>query len=290
MKIIPFWGCIMPLKYPQMELAIRRTLPNLGVELVDVDGFTCCPDPIYFKARDKMKWLTIAARNLAVAEETGLDIVTMCSGCISTLKEAQYLLAEDQALKDEVNKRLKRINKEYKGKVKVSHAVVVIRDDLGLDVVKKSVKRSLEGITVAIHYGCHILKPSQIMHVDDADYPSILDDFVVAMGATPLEHHEKLLCCGKGCMDDELPLDMTEAIFSSIEKSGADCMGLVCPTCFSSFDLGQIMISRKRGKNYNIPVIYLFQLLGLAQGLGPEEVGLHTHRVKADKVLEKIVG
>jgi heterodisulfide reductase subunit B len=281
---------MMPLKYPQMELAIRRTLPNLGVELVDVDGFTCCPDPIYFKARDKMKWLTIAARNLAVAEETGLDIVTMCSGCISTLKEAQYLLAEDQALKDEVNKRLKRINKEYKGKVKVSHAVVVIRDDLGLDVVKKSVKRSLEGITVAIHYGCHILKPSQIMHVDDADYPSILDDFVVAMGATPLEHHEKLLCCGKGCMDDELPLDMTEAIFSSIEKSGADCMGLVCPTCFSSFDLGQIMISRKRGKNYNIPVIYLFQLLGLAQGLGPEEVGLHTHRVKADKVLEKIVG
>jgi len=280
----------MPLKYPQMELAIRRTLPNLGVELVDVDGFTCCPDPIYFKARDKMKWLTIAARNLAVAEETGLDIVTMCSGCISTLKEAQYLLAEDQALKDEVNKRLKRINKEYKGKVKVSHAVVVIRDDLGLDVVKKSVKRSLEGITVAIHYGCHILKPSQIMHVDDADYPSILDDFVVAMGATPLEHHEKLLCCGKGCMDDELPLDMTEAIFSSIEKGGADCMGLVCPTCFSSFDLGQIMISRKRGKNYNIPVIYLFQLLGLAQGLGPEEVGLHTHRVKADKVLEKIVG
>ncbi|TET62246.1 MAG: CoB--CoM heterodisulfide reductase subunit B [Candidatus Stahlbacteria bacterium] len=290
MKIIPFWGCMMPLKYPQMELAIRRTLPNLGVELVDIDDFTCCPDPIYFKARDKMKWLTIAARNLAVAEETGLDIVTMCSGCISTLKEAQYLLAEDQALKDEVNKRLKRINKEYKGKVKVSHAVVVIRDDLGLDVVKKSVKRSLEGITVAIHYGCHILKPSQIMHVDDADYPSILDDFVAAMGATPLEHHEKLLCCGKGCMDDELPLDMTEAIFSSIEKSGADCMGLVCPTCFSSFDLGQIMISRKRGKNYNIPVIYLFQLLGLAQGLGPEEVGLHTHRVKADKVLEKIVG
>lgn len=290
MKIIPFWGCMMPLKYPQMELAIRKTLPNLGVELVDIDDFTCCPDPIYFKARDKMKWLTIAARNLAVAEETGLDIVTMCSGCISTLKEAQYLLAEDQALKDEVNKRLKRINKEYKGKVKVKHAVVMIRDDLGIDVVKKSVKRSLEGITVAIHYGCHLLKPSQIMHVDDADYPTILDELVSAMGATPLDHHEKLLCCGKGCMDDELPLDMTEAVFSSIEASGADCMGLICPTCFSSFDIGQIMISRKRGKNYNIPIIYLFQLLGLAQGFGPEEVGLHIHRVKADKVLEKIEG
>ncbi len=289
MKVIPFWGCMMPLKYPQMELAIRKTLPNLGIELVDIDGFTCCPDPIYFKARDKMKWLTIAARNLAVAEEAGLDVITMCSGCISTLKEAQHTLDEDPALKDEVNRRLKKINKEYKSRVRVRHAVVMIRDDLGMDIIEKSVNRPLEGVTVAIHYGCHILKPSQIMHVDDADYPSILDDLVSAMGATPLDHHEKLLCCGKGCMDDELPLEMTEAIFESIEKSGADCMGLICPTCFSSFDLGQIMLSRKKGKTFNIPVIYIFQLLGLAQGLGPEEVGLHIHRVKADKVLEKIV-
>lgn len=290
MKVVPFWGCMMPLKYPQMELAIRKTLPILGIEIVDIEGFTCCPDPIYFKARDKMKWLTVAARNLAVAEEAGFDVVAMCSGCISTLKEAKFLLDEDPALKDEVNRRLKRINKEYKGTVKIKHAVVMIRDELGMDAVRKTVKKSLEDITVAIHYGCHILKPSQIMHVDDADYPSILDDLITAMGAIPLEHQEKLLCCGKGCMDDELPLEMTEAIFSSIEGSGADCMGLICPTCFSSFDLGQIMISRKKGKNYNIPVIYLFQLLGLAQGLSAEDVGLHTHRIKADKVLEKIKG
>lgn len=289
MKVVPFWGCMMPLKYPQMELAIRQTLPNLGVELIDIEGFTCCPDPIYFKAKDKMKWLTIAARNLSVAEQTGLDVITMCSGCISTLKEAQYLLAEDANLLAEVNNRLKKINREYKGKVKVKHATVLIRDDLGMEVIKKSVKKPLAGIKVGIHYGCHLLKPSQIMHVDDADYPNILDDFVRALGAMPVEQKERLLCCGKGCMDDEIPLEMTEAIFSSIEESGADCLGLICPTCFSSFDLGQIMIARKRGKEYNIPVIYIFQLLGLAQGLSPEQVGLHTHRVKVDKVLGKIV-
>lgn len=289
MKVIPFWGCMMPLKYPQIELAIRNTLPNLGIEIVDVEGFTCCPDPIYFKARDKIKWLTIAARNLAVAEETGLDIITMCSGCISTLKEARYLLAEDKSLKDEINKRLKRINKEYKGTVNIEHAVVMLRDKLGFEVVEKSIKKSLKDIKVGIHYGCHLLKPSQIMGVDDADYPNILEDFIRAIGATPVEQKEQLLCCGKGCMDDNIPLEMTEAIFSAIEESGADCMGLICPTCFSSFDLGQIIISRKMGKTYNIPVIYLFQLLGLAQGLTLEEVGLHKHRIKADKVLEKIV-
>jgi len=289
MKVVPFWGCMMPLKYPQMELAIRKTLPNLGVELVDVEGFTCCPDPIYFKARDKMKWLTIAARNLAVAEEAGLDVITMCSGCISTLKEAQYLLAEDEELKFEINQRLKKINKEYQGKIKVKHVTVLLRDDLGMGAITRSVKRPLTGIRVGIHYGCHLLKPSQIMNVDDADYPQILDDFVRAMGAIPVEHKERMLCCGKGCMDDELPLEMTESIFSAIEEEQADCMGLICPTCFSSFDLGQLMIARKKGKEFNIPVIYLFQLLGLAQGLKPEEVGLHTHRVKPDRVIQKLV-
>ena len=157
MQVMPFWGCMIPLKYPQMESAVRISMKKLGVELVDDERFSCCPDPIYFKARDKMKWLTIAARNLAVAEETGFDIITMCSGCISTLKEAQHTLDEDPAVKDEVNRRLKKINKEYKGKIKVRHAVVMIRDDLGMDVVEKSVKRPLDGITVAIHYGCHIL-------------------------------------------------------------------------------------------------------------------------------------
>ncbi|MEO0205923.1 MAG: CoB--CoM heterodisulfide reductase iron-sulfur subunit B family protein, partial [candidate division WOR-3 bacterium] len=185
MKVVPFWGCMMPLKYPQMELAIRKTLPNLGVELVDIEGFTCCPDPIYFKSRDKMKWLTIAARNLAVAEETGLDVITMCSGCISTLKEAQYILAEDEELKREVNQRLEKINKEYKGTVKIKHVTVLIRDDIGMGAVARSVKKMLTGVKVGIHYGCHLLKPSQIMHVDDADYPQILDDFVKAIGAIP---------------------------------------------------------------------------------------------------------
>lgn len=288
MKVVPFWGCMMPLKYPQMELAIRKTLPNLGIELVEVEGFTCCPDPIYFKARDKMEWLTVAARNLAVAEATNLPIITMCSGCISTLKEAQFLMAEDAGLFEEVNRRLKKVNREYQGRAQIKHAAVMIRDELGLEALAKSVKRPLAGLKVGIHYGCHLLKPSQIMHVDDPDYPSILDDFVTALGATPVEQKERLLCCGKGCMSEEIPLTMTEAIFSAIEESGADCMGLICPTCFSSFDLGQILIARKRGREFNIPVIYLFQLLGLAQGLSVQDLGLHTHRVKADRVLEKI--
>lgn len=287
-RYAPFLGCVIPIKYPQMELAVRKTMPNLGVTLVDLEGFTCCPDPIYFKATDNMAWLTIAARNLCIAEEAGLDIVTMCSGCTSTLKEARFLLAEDSSLRKKVNKRLAKIGKEYKGTVSVKHIVVVLRDDVGIETVAASVKRPLKGVKVAIHYGCHLLKPSQVMGVDDADYPQILENLIEATGATPLTHKEKLLCCGKGCMDEDIPLQMTHDIFASMEEVKADCMGLICPTCFSSFDLGQIMIARKLKRAFNIPVIYFCQLLGLAQGLNPEEVGLHLHRIKADEIVEKL--
>ena len=287
-KVAPFWGCMIPLKYPQMELSVRKTADALGVELVDLDGFTCCPDPIYFKARDKVQWLTMAARNLCVAEEEGLDVITMCSGCTSTLQEARFLLAEDEALKDKVNERLSRVNREYKGKVNVKHIVAMFRDDVGAERVAKSVKRPLKNLKVAIHYGCHLLKPSQIMHMDDADYPNLLENLVQALGATPLTHTEKLLCCGKGCLDDTMPLKMTYEIFASMEEVGADVMGLICPTCFNSFDLGQMTIARKMDRVFDMPVIYYCQLLGLAQGMSPEDVGLHTHRVKADKVMEII--
>lgn len=288
MRVTPFYGCMIPIKYPQMEAAFKRTMPNLGIELVDLEGFTCCPDPIFFKSKDVLGWLSIAARNLCIAEEAGTPIVTLCSGCTATLKEAVFLLGEDEQLRKKVNERLARVGKEYQGTAKVEHAVVVIRDELGIDAVKESVVRPLDGLKVAIHYGCHLLKPSQIMHVDDADYPSILEDLMRATGAEPISHSEELLCCGKGCMDDDMPLDMVYDIFSSIRDSGADCMGLICPTCFSSFDLGQIVVGRKKGTAFNIPVIYYFQLLGLAQGLSPEDVGLHLHKVKADRVLSQM--
>jgi heterodisulfide reductase subunit B2 len=287
-RVAPFWGCMIPVKYPQMELSVRKTMEPIGVELVDLEGFTCCPDPIYFKARDKIEWLTIAARNLCIAEEANLDIITMCSGCTSTLLEARFLLAEDQELMGRVNEKLKKVGKEYKGKVKVKHIVVMMRDDLGIERVKASVKRPLTGINVGIHYGCHLLKPSQIMGIDDADYPSILENLIQAIGGNPLTHTEKLLCCGKGCIDDEMPIDMTYEIFASMEEANVDCMGLICPTCFNSFDMGQIIIARKKEREFNMPVIYYCQMLGLAQGLKPEEVGLHMHRIKIDKIMEMI--
>jgi heterodisulfide reductase subunit B len=288
MKYTPFWGCMISIKYPQFEASVRKTVAKLGVELVDVEGFTCCPDPIYYQAKDKMEWLTIAGRNLAVAEAAGHDLVTCCSGCTSTLSEANHILKENSELRDKVNRRLDKVGKEFKGTIQVRHIVTAIRDDVGIDKVAESVTRPLKSLRVGIHYGCHLLKPSAIMQVDDPDHPAILADLVRATGAEPVEHRLRLLCCGKACMSDEIPDRMVIDLIESIEEVKADCMGLICPTCFDEFDLGQIVLNRKYQKNFELPVIYYFQLLGLAQGLEPQELGLHFHKIKTGRVTEKV--
>jgi heterodisulfide reductase subunit B len=288
MKYIPFFGCMMTTKYPHFESAVRRTVEKIGLELVDVDGFTCCPDPIYFQARDKMKWYAIAARNICLAEEKGLDIITTCSGCTATLSEVNITLKEDAKLRAQINERLKRIGKEFKGSINVRHAVTVLRDDFGYDKVKETVVNPLSGLKVAVHYGCHLLKPSHIMRVDDPDHPTILENLLEAIGAEPIHHEKTLLCCGRACFTDNIPDSMVLDIIDSIKKAKADCMGLICPTCFDEFDMGQILKGRKFGKKLDVPVVYYFQLLGLAQGLSPEAVGLNNHKVKVDRILEKL--
>ncbi len=292
MKLAFFPGCLIPVKYPYMEVAIRKTLPRLGIEIVDLEGLTCCPDPIHFKAADNLGWLVAATRNLCIAEEAGLDIFTICSGCTETLSEAIHMLKENPELKEQVNRRLARIGREYKGKVKVRHIVTILRDDVGVEKIKATVTRPLDKVMVAIHYGCHLLKPSDFMQVDDPDDPHVMDHLIQAIGGTTCRHQEWYLCCGRACQSQELREQMTNSVLDSVREMEADCMGMICPTCFSSFDLGQVLLARKlKGKAdapKMVPPVYYFQLLGLAQGLTPKEVGLNRHKIKLITVLEKI--
>jgi heterodisulfide reductase subunit B len=275
-------------KYPWFEAAVRKSVAKIGLELVDVEGFTCCPDPIYFQARDKLGWYTVAARNLSLAEDLGHDIITTCSGCTATLCEVNLTLREDPALRKQVNQRLKKIGRQFKGSINVRHAVVVLRDDFGIERVAESVTHPLQGLKVAVHYGCHLLKPSRVMSVDDPDRPAILDRLLRAIGAEPIHHDRTLLCCGRACMTESIPDRMVCDILETIKNNQADCMGLICPTCFDEFDLGQILLERKLKKQLRVPVVYYFQLLGLAQGLDPKEVGLHMHKVKVDNILDNV--
>ncbi len=288
MKFAFFPGCMIQVRYPQMEAAVRKTVPRLGIELVDLPGLGCCPDPVFFKSLHKLEWLVLAARNLVIAEQAGLDYVTICSGCTETLAEAAHLLNEGGELLEQVNERLSRIGMEYRGGVQTRHLITVLRDDVGYEAIRESVTRPLTGARVAIHYGCHLLKPRDIMQVDDPDNPTIFEDMLRAIGATPVNHSERVICCGKSCRDCDLPEEMTRTILSSVNEADVDVMGVICPSCFDSFDIGQIRVAKKFDLEFKVPPIYYFQMLALAQGLDPTEVGLDKHKLKPDKLLARL--
>lgn len=276
-----FPGCLIPVRYPAMEYAIRYTLPRLGIEIVDLEGASCCPDPIYFKSKDKLSWLAVAARNLTLAEDLGLDVFTNCSGCTATLSETYHLL-QDEALRAKVNERLKRIGREYRGTSRVRHIATVVRDEAGYDAVRDSVVRPLEGLKVAIHYGCHLLKPSRIMQVDDPNNPTVMEHLVTALGATPVRHRNWYLCCGKACQTDEIPSNMMRDLLSTVSDVQADILGMICPTCFGQFDFGQMKVSQQFGEDFHTPPIYYFQLLAFAQGMPYQKLGVERHRFKPE--------
>ena len=275
-----FPGCLIPARHPAMEFAIRETLPRLGIELVDLEGASCCPDPIYFKSKDKLAWLAVAARNLSLAEDLGVDVVTNCSGCTATLSETWHLLHEDPQLKEKVNGRLARIGRTYQGTSRVRHIATVARDEAGYDAIRESVTRPLEGLKVAIHYGCHLLKPSRIMNVDNPDDPEVLENLVRAIGAEPVRHRNWYLCCGKACQNEDIPNNMMHDLLSAVHDEQADILGMICPTCFGQFDHGQMKIAKLFDEDYHTPPVYYFQLLALAQGVPYDRLGFDKQRFK----------
>jgi heterodisulfide reductase subunit B2 len=276
-----FPGCLIPTRHPAMELAIRKTLGRLGIEIADLEGTSCCPDPIYFKARDKVAWLSIAARNLTLAEERGLDLFTNCSGCTATLSETHHLL-EDPALRSRVNARLGRIGRAYRGTSSVRHVATLMRDVVGYEAIRASVVRPLTGLKVAIHYGCHLLKPSRIMRVDDPNDPSVMEELVRALGATPVRHRNWSLCCGKACQSEDIPTAMMHDLLRSVADEQAELLCLICPTCFGQFDYGQARMAQKSGEAFNTPPLYYFQLLAFAQGAPYDELGIERQRLKPE--------
>ncbi len=274
-----FPGCLIPARHPAMEFAIRTTLERLEIEIVDLEGASCCPDPIYFKSKDKLSWLAVAARNLTLAEDLGLDIFTNCSGCTATLSETYHLL-QDEELRDQVNQRLARVDREYRGTSRVRHIATLVRDEIGYEKVQESVVRPLDGLKVAIHYGCHLLKPSRIMQVDNPDNPEVMEKLVEALGASPVRHRNWYLCCGKACNDEQIPNQMMHDLLDTVREEEADILGMICPTCFGQFDHGQKKIARLFDEDFSTPPVYYFQLLAFAQGVPYENLGFERQRFK----------
>lgn len=280
-----FRGCMIPTKLPHLEYVARLVLPRLGVELVDLDAFTCCPDPVGVSAVDPFSWIAIGARNVCLAEEQGLDILTLCNGCAYTLRHAVHDLAESPALRERVNEVLAGSGHRYQGTSQVRHFLPWLAHDVGLDVLRQAAQqgRPLAGLRVATHTGCHLLSPYTLHGFDNSEDPTVFDALVEALGATPVDYPSKTACCGIGFAVSGQADPAARALGTKlvdVHAAGADCIAVGCPFCFQQFDMGQLAAGRKLELDFRVPVLNYLQLLGLALGLTGDDMQIREHKVR----------
>lgn len=261
---------------------------RLGIELYDMPRANCCGAGL-LTDYDYPLYIALNARIFAEAEEMGMDIMTVCSTCLMVMSAANRDLRNSPKLLDETNEVLSAAGLKYGGSVKVKQLLWVLAGDYGLDNLKKQVVRPLSWLKIAPFYGCHSLRPSDALGFDDPEKPWSLDATIEALGAQPVEYRGKTKCCGfqvdlVAAKTAEL---MTAKRLLDGKGRGADCFVTPCPFCHINLDNYQRLAEKKVSKKIDMPVFHLSQMVGLALGMNPEELGLGRHLVSPEKVLKK---
>jgi len=280
MKYAFFPGCTMSDRLPFVEKSIRVVLPEFDVELIDLP-FTCCPEPNSVRSFSDKTWLAMGARNLAIAEEKGLDILAACAGCFESLSMAKHKLDSNADLKKEINEILTQVGHEYKGVVNVRHIHQFFFEDITVEEVGKRVVTPLN-LRVVTHPGCHLLRPEDVLKVDNAEAPQKLDELVNILGAEALDYMDKSMCCGAGIRgtNRDVAFEVLHEKMNSMMMVEPDAAVVFCPTCFISFEAGQRVVNRSFGTDYDLPVYYYTELLAAAMKLPEADTIMAGHRVK----------
>ncbi len=276
-------GCLIERRYPGFEKSATSVLKNLDIEFSKIDDFTCCPDPVWIRSYDAEIWLKIAGRNIAVAEKENNPLVTLCSGCFETLNTVNKILKKNEKKKILVNQVLSEQGLKVEGKIDVYHLIHFLYKEIGIDKIKEKIKNPLEGLNLAPHPGCHFSRPSEFVQTDDPLAPQILDEMIRALGAGVFEYENKTECCGLPIFvsDREISFSITNNKLGKISES--DGVVVICPSCFMQFENAQFLSKREN----KIPVFYYFEILALAMGEEPENLGFKLHRVNVLDVLQK---
>jgi heterodisulfide reductase subunit B len=288
LRYLFFIGCTIPYRVTNYEVSARKTFAKLGIELVEMSDFNCCGLPVDPASHEMM--MVLAARNLCLAEQQGLDIITLCTGCAGTLRKVNRALKEEKELRSRVNEYLSKVGMEFKGTIEAKHFIHVLKEDVGFDRIKDSIRKPLAGLKVAEHCGCHLLRPTKIFGWDDPENPEVLKGLIELTGAECLDYMDEPECCGYTiiAIDDKVALQLTHEKLQHIKMAGAQAMVTVCPSCHLMFDMQQSRIERAFNEKFELPVLHFPQLLGLAMGLGPDELALGDLRVSPSKLLEAL--
>jgi len=280
-----FPGCSAEATAVGLGLSARAIAKPLDMELIELEDWTCCGSTPYGSLNGE-EAILVAARNLALAEKTGLDLVTPCSSCYVTLYRANLYLREHPQFKTQVNEALAVANLEYHGNVRVRQLMEVLFNDITPEVIASKVQRGLNGLKVAPYYGCQMVRPDY--GFDDPESPQSLDAIVVSLGAEAVPFPLKNRCCGGALIisEEDLALGLIRKLLDNVLENGAQCIATPCPLCQTNLDAYQSKINSKFKTNYKLPVFFVTQLIGLALDIDTASLGLDTNIVSPGEVLD----
>jgi heterodisulfide reductase subunit B len=284
MQFASFLGCNIPARVSQYADATGAVFNKLNIELIDFPEFNCCGYPA--RNMDHRTFVLSAARNLAVAEKSGLDVMVMCKCCYGSLKKAAYALDEDPDLKMDINAILAKEKLHYEGRVQVHHLLSVLYHKVGTANLKPLISKTFSGLQIAVSYGCHALRPSKITGFDDPVSPVIFDELVEITGAFSVEWARKLDCCGAPLtgVNDRLAMDMALKKITSARDAGAHYICTACPYTHLQFDWVQNRMAPNSDNWEPLAPILYPQLLGLCMEIDQKTLGLDHNRLELSHI------
>ena len=283
-----FPGCTIQNRIPFLEKSAKFVFKKLQITVKDNPEFGCCPDPVGVQSTDRQSWLTLGARNLALAETQNEGIISLCNGCTETLKAVQVELEENITELEHVQKRLAKVDKTFENHVDVYHFVEFLHEKIGIEKIKDLVTHPLTNIKIAVHPGCHYSRPSELVKTDDPMEPTFQKEILRALGAKVVEYDEEAMCCSAGVMrnNEEAAMGILKRKFESILYSEAEILAVNCPACFQQLESSQRLLKRKFEMDLKIPIMYITELIALAFGATQKDMGMQYHMVRPKKLLK----
>jgi len=292
MKRVAYYkGCLASLSAKELDTSTQALAPKVGLELVELESVTCCGAGDIHEAEPDY-YLHLNSRILAYAEATGSDtLLTVCNVCTLNLRQANWQLKNDDALRERVNGNLEQVGvPPYSGNVEVRHLLWEIAEGEGYELLKQSAHKGLKGLKVAPFYGCQILRPSKLLGFEDPDRPWSLERIIEACGGEAIDYPAKVKCCGFPIIQAREETALGELIqpIEQAKEAGADALVTPCPLCHLSLDAWQSKLKAATGKDFKMPILHLSQLVGVAAGLEESELKFKRHVVSVAPVLEKL--
>jgi len=285
MRVAYYPGCSLSgtgMEYGQSSEAVCEAL---GIELVEVPDWSCCGASSAHIVNHDLA-AALGARNLALARETGADTVTApCAACFARLKFAEHKMAEEP---ERLGAMLGKADIEYEPGLRVASMLETITSDYGIEAIKEKVVNPLHGLKVACYYGCLLVRPPQVAQFDDPENPRSMDNLMEALGAEPVDWAYRVECCGGGLAIGRADIvrKLVGDILDEGAAAGAEAFVVACPLCQGNLDWRQTEVASERGREYNLPVYYFTQLLGIAIGVPLQKLGLEKLMTPAAALVE----